>query len=104
MTSYVDYQKQIADLQAKAEKARQEELSGIITQIKTQIEEYKLTAADLGLATKSGRKAVGGTVKIVRFKNGDKTWSGGRGIRPQWVKDIIETEGEAGLEKFRIAS
>lgn len=94
---------QIAELQAQADALRKQELADVIGKIKTAIEHYGLTAADLGLATaarKPGRptKTVTSSGKAPARKNaaGKKqpaaakyadgqgnTWVG-RGKRPAW--------------------
>lgn len=101
--SYQHILKQIESLKAEAEKARREEIGGVVARIREAIEHYGLTAADLGLATKAkpGPKP-GETVKrkkrkagapkaagVVKYSNGaGGTW-GGRGKRPQWLRDAL---------------
>ncbi len=102
--SYQQILKQIENLKAEAEKARRDEIGGVVARIREAIEHYGLTAADLGLAVKAkpGPKP-GGTVKrkkrkaggapkpagVVKYSNGaGGTW-GGRGKRPQWLRDAL---------------
>jgi len=103
--SYAQLVKQIATLQAEAEKVRRGEIDGVIARIREAIQFYNLTAADLGLSTKpaSGeakatkapkrRKAKGTKAPkpagVVKYSNGaGGTW-GGRGKRPQWLRDAL---------------
>ncbi len=103
--TYTQLVKQIATLQAEAEKLRREEIDGVIARIREAISFYNLTAADLGLATKAaageakapkgkrGRKPKAAkTAKaaaVVKYSNGaGGTW-GGRGKRPQWLRDAL---------------
>lgn len=87
MTTYKELQVQIAQLQKQAEEVRKTELSSAIAEIRAKIQEYGVTAADLGL---SGNKK---TVKVkpaveAKYRNpttGD-TWSG-RGKAPKWIAD-----------------
>jgi DNA-binding protein H-NS len=102
--SYQQILKQIENLKAEAEKARRDEIGGVVARIREAIEHYGLTAADLGLTVKAkpGPKP-GGTVKrkkrmaggapkpagVVKYSNGaGGTW-GGRGKRPQWLRDAL---------------
>jgi DNA-binding protein H-NS len=104
--SYEQLRKQIEVLQAKAEKARQEEIGEVIGRIRDAIKHYGLTAADLGLARGPGRpkgsgkaapvarkarrgagKAKGGGAAKYRDDQGN-TWVG-RGKRPQWLRDAL---------------
>lgn len=108
MSTYADLKKQIAELTAKADKARQEELSGIISQIKSQIQEYKLSASDLGFSGVKKGKAKTENVIMYRTPDGD-TWigPGHKGKKPDWINKVIEAHGQDGyltyLEQFKVA-
>nr|WP_229263393.1 H-NS histone family protein [Duganella dendranthematis] len=54
MTSYADYKAQIAALQKEADAARQNEIANAKAQIKSIMDEYGLTIADLSKGAKSG--------------------------------------------------
>jgi DNA-binding protein H-NS len=86
MSSYQDYQKQIAELQAKAEVARRAEVAEAKARIQTIMSEYGLTIADLGGGGKQAPKA---TRKPVEIKYRDvatgDTWTG-RGRAPKWLQ------------------
>ena len=120
--SYTQIVKQIAALQAEAERLRKKEAADVIARIRDAIKAYGLTAADLGLAgnkpgpkpkamTMAGsagpagpaaapikrrrrRKGAAAKVagpKVVKFKNDlGGTW-GGRGKRPQWLRDALNS-------------
>lgn len=84
-TSYQEIQKQIAELQAKAEEARRAEVVSARAQIQAIMHEYGLTFADIGGGVKQS-KAVRNPVEI-KYKNestGD-TWTG-RGRAPKWLE------------------
>jgi DNA-binding protein H-NS len=103
---YEQILKQIETLKAEADKARRDEIGGVVARIREAIEHYGLTASDLGLAVKAkpGPKAGGapkrrkrkggGAAKaaaVVKYSNGaGGTW-GGRGKRPQWLRDAINS-------------
>ena len=86
MSTYQDYQKQIAELQAKAEEARRTEVASAKAQIRTIMDEYGLTLADISgsakTAPKSPRKPV--EIKYKDESTGD-TWTG-RGRAPKWLE------------------
>lgn len=83
--SYQDYQKEIAELQKKAEEARRAELTGAIAQIKSLMAQFNLSIKDLKLKDGKVSRAPG---KAVAAKYRDpitgETWSG-RGRSPAWV-------------------
>ena len=56
-TSYQEIQKQIAELQAKAEEARRAELTAARAQIQAIMKEYGLTLADIGGGVKQPKAA-----------------------------------------------
>jgi DNA-binding protein H-NS len=118
--SYSDLQKQIEALQAEAERIRGQEVAGVIDRIKEAIQAYGLTAADLGLASGSGKRAKpaetakAGTASKARgrgrsatraaagakFRNEQgQTW-GGRGPRPRWLREALAS-GKS-LEDFAV--
>ncbi len=104
--SYEQVLKQIQALQGEAEKLRRKEIDGVVARIREAIEHYGLTAADLGLAAKRGRKpAVAPAAKPGRpRKAGAKkgkgsvppkyrddeghTWTG-RGLKPVWLREAL---------------
>jgi DNA-binding protein H-NS len=103
--TYAQIVKQIEVLKQDAEKLRRKEVEGVIGRIREAITVYGLTAADLGLATatkapaspkakapakKRGRKAGASKAPAeAKFRNeAGQTW-GGRGKRPQWLRDAL---------------
>lgn len=101
--SYAQIVKQIEALKAEAEKARRKEIEGVVGRIRGAIDVYGLTAADLGFTSKAksekaklaapvkkrGRKAAVKMAPVVKFRNeSGGTW-GGRGKRPQWLRDAL---------------
>ena len=101
MQNLADIEKQIAELQKKAEAIRSQNKAMVIEEIKNKISEYGLTASDLGLQKKS-KPAKATNVTVVKYRNdaGD-TWSGGRGRKPAWVQAILDANGD--IEKYRVA-
>jgi DNA-binding protein H-NS len=100
-------QKQIEELQRKAEKLRQQEIAGVISRIKVAIAHYDLTAEQLGYSTSSKRKGLKpgrspASGSTARYADGQgKTWSG-RGPRPGWLRDALAAGST--LEQLQVAS
>lgn len=93
MTTYNELQAQIALLQREAQEARDREVGDAIAQIQSLMNELGIAASDLeDRALKRGKKSQ--TKAGIKFRNGEKTWSG-RGRLPLWLK------GED-KEKYRV--
>jgi DNA-binding protein H-NS len=97
MSIYRELKQQMADLEARIEKARADELDDAVTRCKAIIDEYGLTAWDLGLvktqmvAAKRGPrtfkpKDAGRRVVPPMYRDPatGATWSG-RGRTPHWI-------------------
>jgi len=118
--SYEQLQRQIAELQAEAEELRQKELGEVIARIRTAIDHYGISAADLGFGGKSARavksdastperkkpgrkpgaKTAGKSASTVLYRDeAGRTWAG-RGKRPQWLRDAL-ISGRT-LEDFKV--
>lgn len=84
MATYKDLLAQKVKLEEQLEAARQAELESAIQRVRQIVQEYGLTAEDLGLAAKL-KKRKGTTVapKYMDPKTG-ATWSG-RGRAPAWI-------------------
>ncbi len=100
--SYLQIVKQIESLKMEAEKLRKQEISGVIGRIREAIDHYGLTAADLGLAPRAATKAKAGfpakkrktkaaakATPVVKFRDDTGNTWGGRGKRPQWLRDAL---------------
>lgn len=103
--SYLQIVKQIEALKLEAEKLRKQEVDGVVKRIREAIEHYGLTAADLGLGNRAAgktmapvaakkRRGKGKAAKpaaFVKFRDeAGNTW-GGRGKRPQWLRDSLNS-------------
>lgn len=110
--TYAQIQQQIESLKEQAEKLKRKEVEGVIARIKEAIAAYGLTAADLGLAgTTAARRGPAGkrgakTARrgrpsgVVKFRNeAGQVW-GGRGPRPQWLREALA--GGKSLEDFAV--
>lgn len=85
----------IAQLRKQAEELRNHERAGIIDQVRQQIAEYGLTAAELKLSgrTPQGASPSQKTKKVpaaAKYRGPEgQTWSGGRGRKPGWVTEAL---------------
>lgn len=104
MATYSELQTQIKKLQEEAEKVRELEIETVLADMKSKIEQYGLTAEQLGFGSapkKAAKKASTPKDSTVMYKNGDLTWSGAaRGRKPSWVKEILDAGGD--IEKYRV--
>ncbi|MEW1780655.1 H-NS histone family protein [Arthrobacter sp. NPDC080086] len=86
MATYKELIAQKAKLEEQIENARAKELETVIQQVRQTVAEYGLSAEDLGLAPRRGRRA--GSKAPVPAKYRDPktgaTWSG-RGRAPAWI-------------------
>lgn len=98
-----DIQAKIEELKKEEEKLINEEKQSIIDRLKADISTYHLKIEDLFEIELKAKKKPKTKEKVIKYRNGELVWSGGRGIKPQWVKDIIEKDGEQALEKFKVA-
>lgn len=97
MPTYVELMAQIEALQKQAEEVRQTEIAGVIAEIRQKIQDYDLTAADLGFAVatpvKTGPASRSDKRAAVKPKYQDpasgKTWTG-RGVMPKWMKTAVD--------------
>ncbi|MGE4239679.1 H-NS family nucleoid-associated regulatory protein [Ramlibacter sp.] len=106
MTSLSQIKKQIEELQQKAAEIEATEKQAVIQDVLQKIADYGLTPADLGLEPRAARARTARTHPSAkpaapRYKGPDgQLWSGGRGRKPQWVRDLLDAGGD--LEKHRI--
>jgi len=96
---------QIDALQKQEKAIVTQEKNLVIANIKQQIRDFNITAAELGMD--ASRSSAGGKAsrpaaaeRVVRYRRGDDTWTGGRGRKPQWVQQI--TEAGEDIEKYRV--
>ncbi|AOY95299.1 endonuclease [Cupriavidus sp. USMAA2-4] len=89
MATYQEIVQQINALQKQAEEIKAREQAAVIADIRQKIEQYGLTADDLGFGAKpvAGKKA---SRKVpVRYRdNAGNTWTG-RGKRPGWLTQAL---------------
>ncbi len=85
MSTYVELQAQIAELQKKAEEARAQEVANAKAQIASIMKEFDLTLANLGSVSKTKVQKSRQPV-AAQFRNPEtgEQWTG-RGRAPRWL-------------------
>jgi len=107
MQTLEELQAQIAELTRQAEEIKYREKNNIINDMREKIALYGITARDLRLDVGSvparegtrSRTGRGKAPPMYRDAYGN-TWSGGRGRKPLWVIEVIESGGN--IEDYRI--
>ena len=92
MVSFLEIQEQIKKLQQQADELKKTELDAVIAELKSKVQQYGLTAKDLGLGTAVGKRGTRAAV-APKYAKGDETWTG-RGRQPKWVADHIAAGGK----------
>ena len=108
--TYAQIVKQIRNLEQEAERLRRQEIDGVIARIREAISVYNLSPQDLGFSNGTGavKRAGGGAQRApdkrqvfagkktgskpqraVKFADGKGGTWGGRGKRPQWLRDAL---------------
>lgn len=103
----------LAEIRAQMEALKQQEAEllakerdPIIAQMKENIATYNISAAELGFTLSMGQKIAKASKKtsgeaVVMYRDGENTWSGGRGRKPKWVAEKLAA-GED-IEKYKVA-
>lgn len=80
----VQFRKELSEMTKRVELARKNEQAGAMEQIRSIMENYGLSSADLDGAAKAKKAKASSTVPVkYRGPNGE-TWTG-RGRAPQWI-------------------
>lgn len=86
MAKYQDLLAKKAALEEQIEVARQAELQEVIAQVRQFVQDYGLSAEDIGLQPKRGKKAGAKTPVAPKYRDPKTgaTWTG-RGRAPAWI-------------------
>lgn len=104
MPTLAEIRLQLAELQKQEAELLAKERDPIIVTMKEQIATYSITSAELGFTLSMGQKIAKATTKkegVIMYRDGENTWSGGRGRKPKWVNEKIAA-GED-LEKYKVS-
>jgi DNA-binding protein H-NS len=99
MTTLQEIQKQITELQQKAQAMVQAQRQPIIDKMKEEIKTYGITASELGFKGKRGRKpstseaTTEKTPVAPKYRKGENTWTG-RGRAPTWITEHEASGGK----------
>ena len=92
MTSYKELLKQREALEQQISEARRRELADAVSQVRSLVAEYGLTAQDVfpagKAAGKAGRSSTAGTKVAPKYRDPatGQTWTG-RGKAPKWIQN-----------------
>lgn len=99
-------QAQIEALEKQKQEIVSKEKENKILEMKKDISMYGITASELGFSVSMAQKIARATSKtttekVVKYKNGDLTWSGGRGPKPKWIVEL-QAAGQD-IEQYKVA-
>lgn len=83
--------KQVAELLAKKQSIINQEKESKLSEIKKIIQQFGFTSIDLGLSVAKKKSKL--KIRYVNPQNPEETWHGGRGAKPQWVREFLEAGG-----------
>jgi len=108
METLAELKAKIAELTRQADELLRLEKASVIEEVKRKIVDYNISAREIGLDVspqppvkakiRSASRSEKPEVKY-RDEHGNE-WSGGRGRRPYWVQEIIDSGGD--IEKYRV--
>ena len=103
MDQLAQLEQQIAQLQAKRQEILSENRAHILDELRAAIRLYGFTAHELGLSGSAGKgkPPAAREAKYANPKNPAQTWAGGKGKRPNWVREHLERGGK--LEALLVA-
>ena len=88
--TYTQLQDQIAELKAKAEALRKEEVAAVVAKMREDIKAFEITAQDLfGRILGKSAKGKSKSSALPKFADGTGNVWVGRGPRPQWLRDAL---------------
>ncbi|MDO4593308.1 MAG: H-NS histone family protein [Comamonadaceae bacterium] len=88
MTSYKELLKQREELEKQIQDARKRELTEAVSKVRSLVEEFDLTPADVFPPARGARASSAGSKVAPKYKNPEtgETWTG-RGKAPKWIQD-----------------
>ncbi len=94
MPTIVELQAQMAALQQQIEEKQAEGRKQALAEVIAKMDEFGITTADIDAAKakSKGKKLViaAAKEKVIKYRMGENTWSGGKGPKPKWVKELLE--------------
>jgi DNA-binding protein H-NS len=116
MSNLSEIRKKIADLKKQEISILQKEKHAAVAAVKQYIADFELTALDIGLSgvrTKRVEKSKGAlvqkkpksktkTMPKIKYQRGTDKWSGGRGPKPKWIKELINAGQD--IEQYRVTA
>jgi DNA-binding protein H-NS len=95
MPTIAELQVQMATLQKQIEEKQAEGRKQALAEVIAKMNEFGITTEDIDAAKakSKGRKLVipaAPKEKVIKYQMGENTWSGGKGPKPKWVKELLE--------------
>jgi DNA-binding protein H-NS len=84
------FKSELAEMAKRVEQARKNEQAGAVEQIKALMQNFGISATDLGAGKAKKTKATGSVPVKYRGPNGE-TWTG-RGRAPNWIAGVADRE------------
>ena len=95
---------QIEELAKKRQAILEAERGKKLEEIKAVIEQYGITASELGFIKRRAKAKGPNKAKLpARYRNPrdpSQTWHGGKGAKPKWIREFLAAGGK--LEKIEI--
>lgn len=92
---------QIKDLQDKRKSILDGQRKEKLKEAKALIAQFGFTASDLGLSPKDKQTKPKGEPMYAHPKDPALTWAGGKGRKPQWIKEYLEGGGNLDALKIK---
>ncbi|MBM3422125.1 MAG: H-NS histone family protein [Chlorobi bacterium] len=95
MPTILELEAQIAELQQLVAAQKAAGKKQAIEEIKAKMDEFGITPDDLQSRGKTSLLKAPKEKKTaaVKYRMGDNTWSGGKGPKPKWVKELLDKGG-----------
>ena len=93
MASYKELLQQREALENQIKEARNKELSEAISQVRSLVAEFSLTAEDVFPPARGKRSGTAGSKVAAKYRNPEtgETWTG-RGKAPKWIAGVEDRE------------
>lgn len=93
MASYKELLQQREQLENEIKEARDKELSEAVSQVRSLVAEFSLTAEDVFPPIRGKRAGTAGSKVAPKYKNPEtgETWTG-RGKAPKWIAGVDDRE------------
>lgn len=101
MSTIKELESQIQELQRQVIELKAAGKQQAIEEIKAKMDEFGITTVDL---EQKGKTVAAKEKKepVIKYRKDDKTWSGGKGPKHKWVKELIADGGN--IEDYLVSA